>query len=328
MKVSFDPPRTPDRIDGIRVSYGIKKRFVARWRWYLVLLLVLSPLLYFVVSLVGHTLILIAPGITNYNTYVLVAPISGILQLKPLREGDSVAKSQVLGYVDNEETLKRIELLKSLAIQTESISSRKPLAEAMTLAKRSVAHQADYLARIKRLMEQGAASRAEYNEAEIRYEAVLSQLAQLETTITTNNYTLQPRKELELLEKTKETLIISPSDGILLHSFLKDGQYVVQGTHIMEFAQKNTLTFTVYLSPANAHKAIIGKKVTIRSETGTKFNATVESVKPLTEKMPSSIKRSFVRDERLALPVILHVENPPKNIPHNTPFTVLFGIFL
>ena len=50
MKITFRPPKsvTPDREHGIRVPYAPAKRAVARWRWYLIVLLVAAPLLYLV----------------------------------------------------------------------------------------------------------------------------------------------------------------------------------------------------------------------------------------------------------------------------------------
>lgn len=327
MKISFDPPKTPDRIDGIRVPYDVRKRFVAKWRWYLVLLLVLSPLLYFAISFVCTSLFVIAPGITRYKTYSLVAPVSGYVRLEPLKEGNIVAKGQLLGTIQNEEVMKRITLLESLAVEEEKYG-RKSSAIAITAAKRAVAHQADYLARIKGLMEQGAATRAEYNEAEMRYEAALSQLAQLQPVAATGNFSLPPQKELEALRAISTIPLISPSEGILLYCPPTDGQFTLQGAPLLEFAQTHTLAFTAYLPPGHGRKAVIGRKVTIRFENDRKLSATVASIQPLTQKIPMGINRDFLEDNKLALPVLLHVQNPPENIPHNFPFTVNFGISL
>jgi hypothetical protein len=49
MKVRFKGLRTPEpeQQRGFKVSYGPGKRQAFRWRWYLMLALVLSPVIYF-----------------------------------------------------------------------------------------------------------------------------------------------------------------------------------------------------------------------------------------------------------------------------------------
>ena len=64
MKIRFDPPeqRSPDRDQGLQVEYRQARRTAVRWRWYLVLFIVASPLVYFLLTLLQAVLFVEADG--------------------------------------------------------------------------------------------------------------------------------------------------------------------------------------------------------------------------------------------------------------------------
>jgi hypothetical protein len=78
VKIQFNaPPASAEVSNGIPVKYDNVKRKVPRWRWYLVLGIVLLIPLYFVYKTVSSTVLRASPGMVVIDQVVVRAPITG-----------------------------------------------------------------------------------------------------------------------------------------------------------------------------------------------------------------------------------------------------------
>ena len=56
------PPRAPDEVAGVKIPYPVVRRHGHKLAWYLILLVVLSPILYLLLGVVSSWLSLTANG--------------------------------------------------------------------------------------------------------------------------------------------------------------------------------------------------------------------------------------------------------------------------
>src|SRR5882724_10504474 len=100
MKVRFVKPeqKDPARDRGITVPYAPAKRNLARWRWYIILLVVSSPLLYFISKFAYSSVVVEAPGFLRQEQITVRAMVAGYVSdvyVKPLQvvaEGTPIAR--------------------------------------------------------------------------------------------------------------------------------------------------------------------------------------------------------------------------------------------
>src|ERR1700758_2326101 len=99
MKVRFVKPEAgdPDRDRGVRVPYAPGKRHQARWRWYLILLVVGSPFLFFAGNFLYASVLIQAPGFVAQEQMTVRASSQGYVDevyvktFDQVKQGDPVA---------------------------------------------------------------------------------------------------------------------------------------------------------------------------------------------------------------------------------------------
>ena len=97
MKIDFSSaPAAANLMGGLSVAYAPAKRQLAKWRWRLLVLLVLSPLLVFVGRLLYGAVWADMPGFVIMEQSIVKAPLAGRLVSAPavgtqVRAGEVVA---------------------------------------------------------------------------------------------------------------------------------------------------------------------------------------------------------------------------------------------
>ncbi|NTV11503.1 MAG: efflux RND transporter periplasmic adaptor subunit, partial [Zoogloea sp.] len=81
MKIRFERPSgTAEQSRGLRVDYSAAKRNIPAWRWNLIVLLLLSPVLYFVGRAVLDQVWVSAPGVVELKRATLHAGLDGRIE--------------------------------------------------------------------------------------------------------------------------------------------------------------------------------------------------------------------------------------------------------
>ncbi|PIE59088.1 MAG: HlyD family secretion protein, partial [Desulfobulbus propionicus] len=81
MKITFKTPyqQEPERIGGVKIPYAKGKRAAARWRWYIIVLIVTSPLLFLLIKILLSYLIVTAPGYLSLEKVPINSNSTGIV---------------------------------------------------------------------------------------------------------------------------------------------------------------------------------------------------------------------------------------------------------
>lgn len=101
MKVKFDKPATqPEIDDGIKIEYAPAKRVFPLFRWYLILLIVASPVIYFIGTIIADKFVIKANGFVSLNLVQVRSPHEGRIASLDIAPWDVVAKDQPLTSIE------------------------------------------------------------------------------------------------------------------------------------------------------------------------------------------------------------------------------------
>ncbi len=336
MKINFDRKKQddPERDHEMKVAYAPAKRRIAHFRWYFILLLVASPLIYFLGKMLFLLLVVNAPSFVSLEKIDINSSITGVVDRLAVKPGDIVQIGDPIIFLKDPRFDEREKILRA---ELKTLNSPLPptgsgletlLRDRITLAENSVNYQAGKLEDVRYLFKQGAATRAEinlaeaeYNKARYTYNAAQSQLStRLESIRRTN---LEPvthaglrteriETELAVISEQREKLIHrSPVHGRVLDVFVKEGMMISPGTTMLLLGELEHTVITSYLQPKYARYSRSGQKATIKLPDGTKLMAKVIRDPGLTKRLPADLASPIGSRD---LMIVVHLE-PIEEIP-------------
>lgn len=338
MKVSFNSAKGADTANGLRVPYGPGRRTVSRWRWRLVVILAASPLLYFLITLLYHSLVIDVPGQVSMTTYALIAPATGVLTGYTPEPGRMLSPGQEVARIVDPQLEARLTLMdseaKDLAERGQAVGSphREGITMALEAARRQTLYRGEYLARVERLLEAGAATRAELNEARAAFEEALTALGQLNETLPyTGGRTRaeQLGKDIQALEGRAATdLAVTAAQGgqVIINSAV-NGQFLLQGDVIAEVALPETVEFLAYFPTEKLRRVKVGQEVTVRLDDGRSLKATVVSL-GLSARQRPTLFNTPLSGNQLTLPITLKPTESVAGLTYGLGFRAWFGLSL
>lgn len=352
MKINFDTSKQqdPQRDKGVRVSYAPAKRKVARFRWYLILFIVATPLLYFFAKMLYMVLVVSAPGFISFEKITVNASSAGIIEKIAVDVGDTVNVDETL-VVLYEPRLKEREviLLAELESLSTSFSTESPaldslLRERIVLARDMLNYQENILKNNRYLFAQGAATRAElnlaksqhnkasytYNEAQSRLLERLESLrrAELIPAVKEKRRVKQIEAELAVIEEQGRRLVhVATKQARVLDVLVQEGMTVSPGTNMLLLADMSSYTVISYLPPRYARYSRVGSRATITFPDGQRVSATVHEDAGLARRLPGDLasplaSRDIMILVQLALdqpmPTVLMIDNMPVSVRFHT----------
>lgn len=354
MKISFRSPKsvTPDRERGIRLPYAPAKRAVARWRWYLVVALVTTPLLLLFARIFYSIFIVTASGLITLEKVPINAQIAGWVKGIVTRPGEQVTPGQLLAVMASSELEQREELLQAeqQARQSASVgpsygSVLRELEYSVKLAQQVADYYAGYVKDLRFLFNKGAATVADLKLAESqKHQAELSlqqmrislasrQLEEQRNRLPTQEYETRMeliRAELEALAGQKSRLVYtSPVRGRVLELHAEMGQSISQGQPLLTLGNLDAISVTVYLDPRHIRYARPGQRATVKLGDGRQFAAVVRKAPEMTVRIPAPVTPALGEREFMLL-VLLDPLDPllPSDLVDNLPVTVRFPFSL
>jgi multidrug resistance efflux pump len=351
MKVRFRSPKqqAPEREQGMRVSYAPAKRVMARWRWYLILILVSLPLIYLVGQILYGWLIVSAPGYVTLRKTPVNSQIAGVLLDLRVRTGETVSAGAVLARLQSEAmdgreavlTAEREARERALAAAPKLSFDHSRTQRRLSLAAEMVAYRRRNRDDVQFLFEQGAATRAELQAAENRlheallnYENVEADLARMQAQIVRASATGEDelvrlqvvRAELAALHQAREALILhSPSAGRVLELLAEAGQSLAPGDPILLLGDTSQPEIVAYLDSRYAAYADKGQPVTVQFQNGLSVPGIVIRVPEMTRRLPAAVSSPMgSRENRLLVPIQLLPGGTPEHLVEGLPVTVRF----
>ncbi|GGH59937.1 multidrug resistance efflux pump-like protein [Comamonas phosphati] len=314
MKIQFDPPPASAAIsNGIPVKYDNVKRTVPRWRWFLVLGIVLLIPLYFAYRAVSSTVLRASPGMVVVDQMVMRAPITGQVETvaregQAADEGASVVRvvqkqvpvppagsGQATGAV-------AASAEQSYAAQRRELQGQQAaLQSSLQAARERVSLMQGRVRQMDELFRQGAATRQEVEGARMQVLQARTEMGSTQREILAANQQqsallLQAAKDAAA---TRQTAGLTPAGNIaavadltapvpsqVVRSFVKTGEWVVAGDELLVLQTRKAPWVQAYLKPQQLKYARKGQKATLVFLDGEKVPAEVEEVLSETQRIP------------------------------------------
>ncbi|KFI08750.1 hypothetical protein JN27_02235, partial [Massilia sp. BSC265] len=101
MKINFKQPPTAFETNGLAVHYAPSKRNLPTWRWRVLIVLVLAPLLLFLARVVYDAVFASMPGFVAIDHSLVKTPLAGRL-VHSVAQGDAVRAGDTVAQLRNE----------------------------------------------------------------------------------------------------------------------------------------------------------------------------------------------------------------------------------
>ena len=320
MKIQFDkPPGSAQENNGLSVRYAAAKRQVPRWRWYLLLAMVLTPPAYLVTRFMvafwwetSPAIVVTEQVVVRARTAGLVTQIAGV--------GAQVGMGQPVVAVQATTPPSAQPLTPALSAETANAAPRElsrelpsaasvrqvTLDEALRLAQRQLGLQQERLATMQYLRAEGAATRQELDNAriqELQARAVVNS-AQADAS---ENRSLVARERLASEQSLTSAAAVpqrqapqpvaaltidaadvnAPFDALVVRQLAHLGEWVERGADVALLQGPAPAMIHTYLSPEKALYAQVGRQATLRFMDGGRIRAEVVDVVAEAERTPA-----------------------------------------
>ena len=329
MKVRFSSHKEqdPTREEGMKVLYAPGKRAAFRLRWYLILLLVASPFIWFVGSLIMEVALTEAPARTNLPTADVRAMLTGSLDKLHVQPGSRVREGEMLASMRNESLLTQKATLEASLLGRQAASDNELQRSSLN---RRVERARTRVRELDQLVAVGAATRGELLAARDQLDSRLSELSSFRQSLQPQAAEQQARsRDRLLLEQVRQQLnlltVTAPMNGIVSEIAVVEGETVGAGTRLMGIRLQKEPTVEVYLKPELVDLAQPGQPLSLRFPDGTWMKAQVVGVPQESRRLPPDLRTPF-SDHELGLVVIAEPESklPKKWRLDNIPLRARF----
>lgn len=213
-----------------------------------------------------------ATGLFEANTVTVSAEVSGKLESFSVEEGDSLIVGQQVGLVDTTLLALQRKQLRSQQLATEK-SSPDMAAQAAAL-RSQIAHQQDECARVSRLLQDGAATRKQHDDAQARLRTLRGQLDGLLSTLDKSRGSIMESASAlqyqgeQVEEQMRKSHITAPITGVVLRKYAEQGEYATPGKPLFEMANLNAVYLRSYFTASQLAHVRLGQQVTVIADFG------------------------------------------------------------
>jgi multidrug resistance efflux pump len=327
VKIRFDTrPERPDEQHGIRVPYAPEKRKPPVWRWYLLLLLFLSPVLYFAWTLVQPQLVVSAPGYLRLNRYPLAAPLPGYVRDLNATEGKRVPRGAPLLRIEDPDlegaiaaAEKELTQLKK-ARKLQGAKTVRMLEERAALLAARVKRERNGVRELERLFRQGAATlselegakerlaRVESDYADIRYRLEAERLKAEEAAAASSRIPALEASLQKLYRQREREWVAAPASGVVTGVEAKEGLFVERDAHLLDILDENPPWVEAYFDPRHFDEIEKGALAVVRFLDGKRFDARIVRDPVLSSRLPGDF--AVLRENKRAVVVRLRFVEP------------------
>ncbi len=251
-----------------KIEYAPSKRHLAKWQWYLLILIIISPFLFFLSKVLMDEFIANATGYISYDQITVRAPENGYVNKVLVGEGGAVKKDECIICLKSPLITKE---LNNLKVEREKLnklisSTVNPEIEyfnsmKQTLSKHLLTTQ-KYVETMSGLREKKLSTIMDLQKARTDLKNIELEIEDINRAIARSD--LYHRFKLEeqyggfirdidekiiRLETILNSLkILSPCNGFVAKIFTHQNEYVLKGKALMEITTKNNLRVIAYLN--------------------------------------------------------------------------------
>lgn len=291
MKIRFDaPPGAGQDPTGVAVRYAAAKRQVPRWRWYLLLALVLAPPAYLALRFVAGLLWAQVPASVVLDQSVVRVPVAGVVA-QVAQVGDRVpAGAPVL-------TMQSPEREPAAAADppppTAPVAARareRMLRDAVALAARQVQLRRERLARLEALAAQAAATRPEVEASRVLLLQAQAELNRLQGELAEHLEAQAARGARSTPATTSAPAaptVRAPFESRVAQVYLHPGEWHTAGTDAVLLQSTAPALVQAYVEPSRAERVQPGRRATLHFADGTRAQAEVLEIVSHVERLPA-----------------------------------------
>lgn len=332
MKIRFnsDKERNPTQDGGLKVLYAPGKRVAFRLRWYLILLLISSPLLWIFGRMGVGYLRVEAPAQIEVPVVELRAREAGTVAELPVKAGDPVQAGQLLLSLDNPEWRLRIQQLQP----GEAPLATTAAAQAQQLQQRAIDLARQRVSQLQALLAQGAATRGELLSAQAELNSQQQALLDLQVRLRVQRnqaegdplQLLREERERQWLQSRLDGLqFTAKEEGRVAEVLVRAGENVGPGTLLMRLERSAAPLLLVYLEPRFAAYAEPGQRLAVRMPDGSWQTARVLQAADSARRLPAGMQKPFtVSQLGLLVPAEFEQPLPPRWRVDQLPLKVRF----
>lgn len=332
MKINFrhDKQAQPEQDKGFNNQYAPAKRSAYKMRWYLVMALVLSPII-FIVGYYGKSLALVeANGILTFDPLVIVAQDDGQIEEVSIAKRQHVSEEEVLLRLVDESNQQKAALIKrkitrlsrdilnQSRLNLEVIDSQ--IAEAndhLAIQQKFADEYGGYLREGLLSLEEKSSLQTDMNTARLAlYAATAKRVNELERQSAGPSIQWRTQLELDLIDvaaKQERHIIRSPMATSVSDIHVQQGQYVKKGQKLLTLSGIKKPEIHVYLDPKYLKYSHLGQTATISLPSGESLNAIVSKSTEMAKRIPAVLAGPF-EGSKPALKVTLSLKEPLPNL--------------
>ncbi|SDU19639.1 HlyD family secretion protein [Halopseudomonas salegens] len=330
MKVRFSSQKeqNPTVDGGLKVMYAPGKRAAYRLRWYLILLIVASPFLWFLFKLASGLVLLEVPARTVQLLQDVRALESGVVTQLHVIPGQQISAGAQLVTLENPALLSQRQALDATT-PTRSTGGA-PLEQQQRALQQQVARAQSRVSELQRLVSLGAATRGELQQAEDTLNDRQAAVAALQrSTEPLAEQQIQSRRsvyELAAIEQRLQQLQVTAAvDGRVQTVEVSEGESVGPGTLLLQVSSSETTEIHVFLDPRHRDLAYPGQPLALQLPDKQWLDARVIDTAQQVSRLPPDIRSPFGGTDLGLLVKVQPVEPlPPQWQLDNLPLTARF----
>lgn len=244
-----------------------------------------------------------ATGIFEATTVTVSAETPGKIVSMPVEEGDSISRGAVIAVIDTTLLTLQRDQLRS---QQEAAESTSPDIAAQAASLRTqIAHQEGEVARLRRLIADGATTQKQLDDAEAllrslrgQLDALLSTLGKNISSVSGNVKALNYQRE-QIVEQIEKSTVAAPISGTILSKYAEQGEYTAPGKPLVKMADLSKIYLRAYFTASQLADIRLGQKVTVIADFGgdklVEYPGTISWIADESEFTPKSIQTSDTR---------------------------------
>jgi multidrug resistance efflux pump len=320
MKIRFDSRKelSPTQEQGLSVLYAPGKRMAFRVRWYLILMLVASPLIWLGGKLVYGVLMIDAPAQLRLPILEVRARDAGRVEQLFVMAGEQVRVDQPLVNLDNPEWRARLSQLAAMPTDTTRAVDTRLDGRERQLLRTRVRRAEDRVKTLEDLVYRGAVSHGEvltaqseldaFRADELAYERREQQARQAPMSV--EREIIQQSAEQQWLKTRLTALSVKAAQsGRVAEVLVNPGENVGAGTLLMRLERLDEPLLWIYLEPLNISYAAIGQPLRVRMPDGEWLTAHVVQSVDSAGRTPTVLRGPFAASE-MGLQVAARFDQP------------------
>ena len=213
-----------------------------------------------------------ATGTFEATEVTVSAEASGRVLAFNVNEGDRIEQGQTVGTIDTVQLyLQKMQLERQIA----SVRSNRPdISKQVTALQEQIAQQETERTRVKRLLDDGAATTKQLDDIDASLKILNGQLEATLSTLRNNTASIDENSssiELQIAQvedRLAKCRIVSPVTGTVLAKYAETGELASTGRPLMKVADLDHIYLRAYFTSEQLAALQLGQEVTVTADFG------------------------------------------------------------